>query len=164
MLDGKKIIVVMPAYNAEKTLRKTYDEIPKDVVDMVIVTDDCSKDSTVRVAKELGITTFIHESNKGYGGNQKTCYREALKMGGDIIVMLHPDYQYPPKLITSMVSLISSDMFDVVLGSRILGGMVLKGGMPLYKYICNIVITFKVVIVHYLTQRRRGRRGTQRKA
>ncbi len=142
MLDGKKIIVVMPAYNAEKTLRKTYDEIPKDVVDLVIVTDDCSKDSTVEIAKELGLVTFTHESNKGYGGNQKTCYSEALKMGGDIVVMLHPDYQYPPKLITAMASLISTGMFDVVLGSRILGGMALKGGMPLYKYICNRVLTF----------------------
>ncbi len=142
MLDGKKIIVVMPAYNAERTLEKTCFEIPKAIVDEVLVVDDFSTDKTVEVAKHLGLQVFSHKENEGYGGNQKTCYREALKKGADIIIMLHPDYQYPPKLITAMAGLISSGMFDMVLGSRILGGMALRGGMPLYKYISNRILTF----------------------
>lgn len=142
MLENKKIVVVMPAYNAAKTLEKTYNEIPKDIVDAVLLIDDHSKDRTVEIAKRLGIEVFVHKENKGYGANQKTCYKEALKKGADIIVMLHPDYQYPPKLITAMAGLICSGMFDVVLGSRILGGMALKGGMPLYKYVSNRVLTF----------------------
>lgn len=142
MLEGKKIIVVMPAYNAEKTLRKTYDEIPKNIVDEILLTDDNSADRTVELAKSLGIKVFIHDKNMGYGANQKTCYKEALSRGADIIVMLHPDYQYPPKLITAMAALICSGMFDIVLGSRILGGMALKGGMPLYKCIANRLLTF----------------------
>jgi len=142
MLEGKKIIVVMPAYNAERTLEATYREIPKDIVDEILVIDDQSKDRTVDVAKRLGLEVFVHEENKGYGANQKTCYKEALKKGADIIIMLHPDYQYPPKLITAMAALISSGMFDMVLGSRILGGMALKGGMPFYKYISNRILTF----------------------
>lgn len=141
MLNGKKIVVVMPAYNAERTLRKTYDEIPKDIVDEIIVTDDRSTDKTVEIARALKLRIFIHEKNLGYGGNQKTCYREALKAGADVIVMLHPDYQYPPKLITSMAALITSGEFDIVLGSRILGNKALKGGMPLYKYIANRFLT-----------------------
>ena len=141
MLNGKKIVVVMPAYDAEKTLKKTYDEIPKDVVDKVLVTDDHSNDRTVEVARSLGLEVYVHEENKGYGANQKTCYKEALKKGADIVVMLHPDYQYPPKLVTAMAGLIASDMFDVVLGSRILGGFALKGGMPLYKYVANRILT-----------------------
>ena len=141
MLNNKKIIVVMPAYNAEKTLKKTYDEIPKDVVDDIILTDDCSGDRTVEIAKELKLSTFVHDKNLGYGGNQKTCYREALKLGADVVVMLHPDYQYSPKLITPMAGLITSGMFDVVLGSRILGNKALEGGMPLYKYIANRILT-----------------------
>jgi len=141
MLNNKKIVVVMPAYNAEKTLKKTYDEIPRDIVDDVILTDDYSSDNTVGVARELKLNMFVHERNLGYGGNQKTCYREALKAGADVIVMLHPDYQYPPKLITPMAGLITSGMFDVVLGSRILGNKALKGGMPLYKYVANRMLT-----------------------
>ena len=141
MLNNKKIVVVMPAYNAEKTLRKTYDEIPKDVVDDIILTDDHSGDRTVEIAKELKLRTFVHDRNLGYGGNQKTCYREALKLGADVVVMLHPDYQYSPKLITPMAGLITCGMFDVVLGSRILGNKALKGGMPLYKYISNRILT-----------------------
>ena len=141
MLNGKKIVVVMPAYNAEKTLRKTYDEIPKDIVDDIILTDDFSKDRTVEVARGLNIKVFAHEKNLGYGGNQKTCYREALRHGADVVVMLHPDYQYPPKLITPMAALITSGMFDVVLGSRILGNKALEGGMPLYKYAANRALT-----------------------
>ena len=141
MLNGKRIVVVMPAYNAEKTLKKTYDEIPKDIVDGIILNDDRSRDGTVEVAKSLGIKVFVHEKNLGYGGNQKTCYREALLLGADVVVMLHPDYQYPPKLITPMAALITSGMFDVVLGSRILGNKALKGGMPLYKYVANRLLT-----------------------
>jgi len=141
MLENKKIIVVMPAYNAEKTLQKTYDDIPMGLVDEVLVIDDHSQDKTVEVAKKIGLTVHTHSKNKGYGANQKTCYKEALKKGADIIIMLHPDYQYPPKLITAMAGLITSGMFDIVLGSRVLGGMALKGGMPLYKYISNRVLT-----------------------
>lgn len=142
MLDGKKIIVVLPAYNAEKTLKSTYSEIPKDVVDEILVTDDHSDDGTVALAGRLGLDVFVHEKNMGYGANQKTCYKEAIKKGADIVIMLHPDYQYPPKLITAMAGLVSSGMFDIVLGSRILGGMALRGGMPLYKYISNRILTF----------------------
>lgn len=131
----------MPAYNAEKTLKKTYDEIPKDIVDDIIVTDDNSSDKTVQVAKDLGLKTFVHDKNLGYGGNQKTCYREALRLGADVVVMLHPDYQYPPKLITPMAGLITCGIFDVVLGSRILGNKALAGGMPVYKYFANRVLT-----------------------
>ena len=141
MILGKKLIVVMPAYNAEITLRQTYDELPHEYVDEVILVDDASKDETSRVAKELNIRTIIHQENKGYGGNQKTCYREALNHGADIIVMLHPDYQYSPRLVTAMASMIASGHYDVVLGSRILGGTALKGGMPLYKYIANRLLT-----------------------
>jgi len=142
MLESKKIIVVMPAYNAEKTLEKTYNDIPKNIVDEVIVVDDFSMDKTVEVAKNLGLRVLAHDKNRGYGANQKSCYKEALAKGADIVIMLHPDYQYPPKLITAMAGLICSGMFDVVLGSRVLGGMALKGGMPLYKYISNRLLTF----------------------
>jgi len=142
MLANKKIVVVMPAYNAEKTLEKTYREIPKDIVDEILLVDDKSHDSTVPKAQELGITTYLHDTNKGYGGNQKTCYREALRKGADIVIMLHPDYQYTAKLIPTMAGLLVTDMFDIALGSRILGGMALKGGMPFYKYIANRALTF----------------------
>jgi glycosyltransferase involved in cell wall biosynthesis len=138
---NKKLIVIMPAYNAERTLRQTYEELPHEYVDEVILVDDASKDETSRVANELGIKTIIHPLNRGYGGNQKTCYREALRHGADIIVMVHPDYQYSPKLVAAMASMIASGHYDVVLGSRILGGGALKGGMPLYKYIANRFLT-----------------------
>ena len=141
MIHKKKIVVVMPAYNAEKTLRGTYAEIPKEIVDEVILVDDASKDATVKVAKKLGIKTIVHPENRGYGGNQKTCYRAALKSGADIVIMLHPDYQYTPKLIAPMAYLLASGLYDVVLGSRILGGQALAGGMPLYKYISNRFLT-----------------------
>ncbi|TAL23279.1 MAG: glycosyltransferase family 2 protein, partial [Nitrospirae bacterium] len=141
MLRGKKIIVILPAYNAEKTLEITYREIPFDVVDDVLLVDDASSDRTAETAKSLGIKTIIHPENKGYGGNQKTCYREALRMEADIIIMLHPDYQYTPKLIPAMAYLIESGEFDAVLGSRILSGGALKGGMPFYKYISNRILT-----------------------
>jgi glycosyltransferase involved in cell wall biosynthesis len=141
MILGKKMIVVMPAYNAEKTLRQTYDELPHEYVDAVILVDDASKDSTAEIARELGIRTIIHGENRGYGGNQKTCYREALEQGADIVVMIHPDYQYSPRLATAMTSMIASGHYDVVLGSRVLGGGALKGRMPLYKYVANRFLT-----------------------
>ena len=131
----------MPAYNAEKTLAQTYDELPHDYVDEVILVDDASNDGTCRIAQELGIKTIIHTKNRGYGGNQKTCYAEALRHGADIVVMVRPDYQYSPRLVAAMASMIASGHYDVVLGSRILGGSALKGGMPLYKYIANRFLT-----------------------
>lgn len=133
----------MPAYNAEKTLEDTYNEIPFDIVDEVVVVDDASSDNTVVVAKRLGITHIItHEKNKGYGGNQKSCYDTALKLGADIVIMLHPDYQYTPKLIPAISNIIANDLFPVVLGSRILGKGALTGGMPIYKYFFNRILTF----------------------
>jgi len=141
MLNGKKILVVLPAYNAEQTLEQTYKEIPQDIVDEVLLVDDSSADRTVSLAKALGIRTFAHDRNYGYGRNQKTCYREALKLKADIVIMLHPDYQYTPRLITAMASMIAFDVYDVVLGSRIIGGGALKGGMPPYKYVANRFLT-----------------------
>jgi glycosyltransferase involved in cell wall biosynthesis len=141
MLHGKKIVVVLPAYNAGKTLERTYREIPHDVVDEVILVDDRSRDDTLEAARRLGIRTFVHEENRGYGANQKTCYAEALRLGADIVVMLHPDYQYPPRLVAPMAAMIATEMFDVVLGSRILGGQALRGGMPLYRYVSNRLLT-----------------------
>jgi glycosyltransferase involved in cell wall biosynthesis len=142
MINGLKVIVVLPAYNAAKTLKQTYSEIDTALVDEVILVDDASKDDTIRMAKEIGITRIIqHEKNKGYGGNQKTCYRSALDAGADIVVMLHPDYQYTPALIRPMVSLIADNVYPVVLGSRILGKGARRGGMPLYKYIFNRCLT-----------------------
>ncbi len=142
MFNGKKVIVVLPAYNAAATLEITYNEIPMDIVDDVILVDDASKDNTSELAKSIGIKHVIrHEKNKGYGGNQKTCYDKALELGADIVIMLHPDYQYTPKLITAMTSIIGNDLYHVVFGSRILGKGALKGGMPLYKYIANRILT-----------------------
>ncbi|KAB2909875.1 MAG: glycosyltransferase family 2 protein [Ignavibacteriales bacterium] len=142
MLNGKKIVVVLPAYNAAKTLEMTYNEIPFDIVDEVVLVDDASSDETTEVGKRLGIKHLIkHDSNKGYGGNQKTCYRKALELGADIVIMLHPDYQYTPKLIPSLSWLIANELYPVVLASRILGKGALKGGMPIYKYIANRVLT-----------------------
>ena len=143
MINGKKIAVVLPAYNAELTLKKIFAEIPLDIVDDVILVDDASRDGTVELAKKLGIPHVItHAKNKGYGGNQKTCYDKALFLGADIVIMLHPDYQYTPKLITAMASIIANDVFEVVFGSRILGGGALIGGMPYYKYVANRILTF----------------------
>jgi glycosyltransferase involved in cell wall biosynthesis len=141
MLLSKKIIVVMPAYNAEKTLRQTYKELPHEYVDEVVLVDDASDDATARVAEELSIETVLHTQNMGYGANQKTCYREALRHGADVIIMVHPDYQYSPRLVTAMASMIVSGHYDIILASRILGGGALKGGMPLYKYIANRFLT-----------------------
>lgn len=143
MLNAKKIIVVLPAYNAAKTIEKTVAEIPFDIVDEVILTDDFSNDNTIEIAKKIGIQHIIsHDTNKGYGANQKSCYRKAFELNADIIVMLHPDYQYTPKLIPAMCTLVANDLYDVVLGSRILSKGALKGGMPLYKYISNRILTF----------------------
>ena len=143
MIKGKKVVVVMPAYNAVQTLEKTYNEIPFDIVDQVILVDDFGTDKTTELAKSLGIHHVIrHQKNMGYGGNQKTCYNKALEIRADIIVMLHPDYQYTPKLIESMAYLIANDVYPVVLGSRILGKGALKGGMPIYKYVANRALTF----------------------
>ncbi len=143
MILGKKIVVVLPAYNAARTLERTYQEIPKDVVDEVVLVDDASRDETLQIAHRLGIRHIIeHERNRGYGGNQKTCYDKALSLGADVVIMLHPDYQYTPKLIVPMAYIIASGLYPVVFGSRILGKGARQGGMPLYKYIANRFLTF----------------------
>lgn len=141
MIHGKKIIVVLPAYNAERTLRQTVDEIPREYIDDVILVDDASHDRTVQVSRELGLHTVVHPQNLGYGGNQKTCYAEALARGADVVIMLHPDYQYTPKLLVAMGSLVAIGQYDVVLGSRILSEGALRGGMPFYKYVSNRFLT-----------------------
>lgn len=143
MINGRKLVIVLPAYNAELTLRKTYSEIPFDIVDDVVLVDDNSSDRTVAVGRELGISHIItHDVNRGYGGNQKSCYNKALELGADIVIMLHPDYQYTPLLIPSMAYLIANNVYQVVLGSRTLGKGALHGGMPMYKYIFNRMLTF----------------------
>ena len=141
MVGGKRVVVVLPAYNAEKTLKRTVDEVPAGLVDEFVVVDDASRDHTAEVARELGLPCIVHARNRGYGGNQKTCYTEALRRDADIVVMLHPDYQYTPKLLGAMIWLVASGEFDVILGSRILGAGALKGGMPLYKYVANRFLT-----------------------
>ena len=164
MLNGKRIAVVLPAYNAAKTLEKTYQEIPLDIVDNVILVDDASRDNTAEVARGLGISTIIHRVNKGYGGNQKTCYRAALDHGADIVIMLHPDYQYTPKLLPAMAAMIAWGEFDAVLASRILGTGALRGGMPLYKYIANRFLTFteNVLLGQKLSEYHTGYRAFSR--
>ena len=159
------MVVVLPAYNAEKTLKDTHDEIPGDIVDDIILVDDASSDHTVELANKLNLKTIVHPDNKGYGGNQKTCYREALKAGADIVIMLHPDYQYSPKLIASMAHLVASRHFDVVIGSRILGTGALKGGMPLYKYISNRFLTLvqNLMLGYKLSEYHTGYRAFSRK-
>lgn len=150
MLNSKKIVVVMPSFNAAKTLERTVAEIPRDIVDEILLVDDASSDETVEVANRLGLTVFLHEANFGYGRNQKTCYREALNMGADIVVMVHPDYQYSPNLIVPMAGMIAYGEYDAVIGSRILGKGALEGGMPLYKYISNRMLTlFQNVLLNY---------------
>jgi glycosyltransferase involved in cell wall biosynthesis len=165
MIRGKKVVVVMPAYNAEKTLRATYDEVPKDIVDEIILVDDASRDNTSQLARELGLKTIVHPNNRGYGGNQKTCYKNALDSGADIVIMLHPDYQYTPKLISAMAYLLESGLYDVVLGSRILGGQALAGGMPLYKYISNrfLTLTQNILMGAKLSEYHTGYRAFTRK-
>ena len=165
MYQGKKVIVVLPAYNAALTLEKTYQEIPFELVDEVVLCDDASKDTTAQLAKTIGITHVIrHEKNKGYGGNQKTLYNKALELGGDIVIMLHPDNQYTPKLIPSMVNIIGDNLYQVVLGSRILGNGALKGGMPIYKYIANRMLTFvqNILVNHKLSEYHTGYRAFSR--
>ena len=166
MILGKKLVIVLPAYNAELTLQKTYHEIPFDIVDEVVLVDDKSSDNTASLARSLGIGHVIrHEINRGYGGNQKTCYRKALEFGADIVVMLHPDYQYTPKLIHSMAYLIANDMYPVVLGSRILGKGALTGGMPLYKFVFNRMLTLfqKILLNKKLSEYHTGYRAFSRK-
>ena len=141
MINNKKVVIIMPAYNAEKTLEKTYNEIYQNFVDEIILVDDFSSDKTKEIAKKLNITTIVHEKNKGYGGNQKSCYRAALKSGADIVIMLHPDYQYTPKLIPAIASMMAFEEYDAVIASRMLGRSALKGGMPLYKYFSNKFLT-----------------------
>ena len=166
MLLGKRIVVVLPAYNAARTLEKTYREIPGDIVDEVVLVDDRSADDTLAVAKALGIRHAIqHDANRGYGGNQKTCYDVALGLGADIVVMLHPDYQYTPKLVRAMVSILVEEVYDLVLGSRILGNGALKGGMPLYKYVANRALTAfeNIVIGQKLSEYHTGFRAYRRR-
>ena len=166
MYKHKKVVVVLPAYNAALTLEKTYSEIPFDIVDEVILCDDASKDHTVEVGKKLGINHIIvHEKNKGYGGNQKSLYNKALELGADIVIMLHPDYQYTPKLIPAMVNVIGEELYDCVLGSRILGMGALEGGMPLYKYVANRFLTFtqNVLVRHKLSEYHTGYRSFSRR-
>jgi glycosyltransferase involved in cell wall biosynthesis len=165
MYNGKKVVVVLPAYNAELTLEKTYQEIPFDIVDEVILCDDASSDNTSELAAKIGIQhVIVHEKNKGYGGNQKSLYNKALELGGDIVIMLHPDYQYTPKLIPAMVNIIGDDLYHVVLGSRILGKGALKGGMPVYKYIANRLLTFgqNLLINYKLSEYHTGYRAFSR--
>ncbi|EJF55139.1 glycosyl transferase [Saprospira grandis DSM 2844] len=165
MYKGQKVVVVLPAYNAAQTLEITYQEIPLDIVDAVILCDDCSRDNTVDVARELGIQHIIrHENNKGYGGNQKSLYNKALEIGGDIVIMLHPDYQYTPKLIPAMVNILGEGLYPAVLGSRILGMGALKGGMPLYKYVANRFLTFtqNLLINYKLSEYHTGYRAFHR--
>lgn len=165
MLNSKKIIVVLPAYNAALTLEKTYQEIPFDIVDEVVLVDDASRDDTSQVGRKLGIQHIIrHDRNKGYGGNQKSCYNKALELGADIVIMVHPDYQYTPKLIQAMCSIIANGVYPVVLGSRILGKGALKGGMPIYKYIFNRFLTLaqNILINEKLSEYHTGYRAFSR--
>ena len=166
MLHGKRVIVVLPAYQAGQTLRQTVEAIPAGAADEMILVDDKSSDETVEVAAELGIRCHVHEENLGYGANQKTCYREALAAGADIVVMLHPDYQYDPRLITAMGGMIASGVYDVVIGSRILGGGALRGGMPLYKYISNrfLTATQNLIMQTKLSEFHTGYRAFSREA
>jgi glycosyltransferase involved in cell wall biosynthesis len=164
LVNGKKVVVVLPAYNAAKTLKMTYEEIPLAFVDDVVLVDDASWDGTPQVAQELGIKVIIHEKNIGYGGNQKTCYKKALELGADIVIMLHPDYQYTPKLIPAMATMIAYGEFDAVLASRILGIGALRGGMPLYKFTSNRILTFieNLLLGHKLSEYHTGYRAFSR--
>jgi glycosyltransferase involved in cell wall biosynthesis len=165
MLHQKKIVVVLPAYKAARTLKQTYAEIPLDIVDELVLVDDASADETSQLARDLGMHVFVHERNLGYGANQKTCYREALELGADIVVMLHPDYQYDPRLISAMSGMVASGIYDVVLGSRVLGGTALRGGMPLYKYVFNRLLTLfqNVLLGAKLSEYHTGYRAFSRK-
>ncbi len=162
---SKKVIVVMPAFNAEKTLKRTLDDIPQDWVDEIILVDDRSHDGTVDLARKLGLRVIVHEKNKGYGGNQKTCYREALNLGGDIMVMIHPDHQYDPRVIPQLITPLLNDECDAVFGSRMLGGQPLEGGMPKWKYLGNIFLTAleNAAFYMYLTEYHSGLRAYSRR-
>jgi glycosyltransferase involved in cell wall biosynthesis len=164
MIENRKICVVLPAYNAARTLERTFREIPAGIVDDVILVDDASADETMQLANKLGLFAVRHDHNTGYGGNQKTCYRLALERGADVVIMLHPDYQYTPKLLLPIAAMLASGLFDVVLGSRILGIGALAGGMPLYKYVANRVLTLvqNIVIGHKLSEYHTGYRGFTR--
>jgi len=164
MLNGKTIMVVLPAYNASKTIRATGQELPWDIVDEVLVVDDASEDDTAAVARELGLRVVEHPENKGYGANQKTCYREALAFGADIVIMVHPDYQYEPRLVSAMAGMISSGVYDVVLGSRILGGNAIAQGMPAWKYVANRILTLiqNLLLGMKLSEYHTGYRGYSR--
>ena len=164
MLDGKRVVVVMPAYLAGRTLEPTWRDLPRAVVDHVIVVDDASDDDTVTVARRLGLHVILHPHNKGYGGNQKTCYAAALDAGADIIVMVHPDYQYDPRMVTAMAGMIASGVYDMVIGSRILGGGALLGGMPAWRYVANRVLTFvqNLLLNAYLSEYHSGYRAYSR--
>jgi glycosyltransferase involved in cell wall biosynthesis len=165
MLAGKKVIVVLPAYNAAATLERTVAEVSAGVVDEILLVDDASRDDTVGVARRLGLPTIVHDRNRGYGGNQKTCYETALARGAEIVVMLHPDYQYSPRLLPAMAAMVASEEFDVVLGSRILGVGALAGGMPLYKYISNRALTLfqNLLLDHKLSEYHTGYRAFSRR-
>ncbi len=165
MIHGKRVVVVLPAYNAARTLERTYTELPREVVDEVILVDDASQDETSQLARKLGITTIVHARNLGYGGNQKTCYRNALQRGADVVIMVHPDYQYTPALVTAMASMVSLGIYDTVLGSRMLGTSALKGGMPRYKYVANRFLTLfqNVVVGRKLSEYHTGYRAFSRK-
>ncbi len=166
MINGKKVVVVLPAYNAAKTLKITYDAIPKNIVDDIILVDDASKDNTVEVAKELGIKTFVHPKNCGYGGNQKTCYKEALKSGADIVVMVHPDFQYDPKFIPEMIAPIARGENDAIFGSRMLiKKNALEGGMPIWKFVSNIFLTGieNLILGNHLSEYHSGFRAYSKK-
>jgi glycosyltransferase involved in cell wall biosynthesis len=164
MIHNKKVVVVLPAYNAAKTLEATYNEISHDIVDEIVLVDDASSDNTIEIARKLNINTYVHLNNKGYGGNQKTCYREALRKGADVVVMLHPDYQYTPKLLTAMASMVAVGEFDIVLASRIIGRGALKGGMPIYKYLSNRFLTLaeNILINQKLSEYHTGYRAFSR--
>ncbi len=164
MMHGKRVVVVLPAYNAARTLRQTYEELPHEIVDKVILVDDASQDETTALARRLGITTFVHPQNLGYGGNQKTCYREALRWGADVVIMVHPDYQYTPALVTAMASMVAKGIYDTVLGSRMLGRSALTGGMPRYKYFANRVLTLieNIMLSRKLSEYHTGYRAFSR--
>ncbi len=166
MINNKKIIVIMPAYNAEKTLKQTYEEIYRDFVDEIILVDDHSNDKTLDVARDLGIKTIQHDKNMGYGANQKSCYKSALENGADIVIMLHPDYQYTPKLIPAIASMLAFEEYDAVIGSRMLGNSALKGGMPLYKFLANKFLTGfeNLCTAEKLSEYHTGFRGFTRKS
>jgi glycosyltransferase involved in cell wall biosynthesis len=164
MLEGKRVVVVMPAYLAGRTLEPTWRDLPHDIVDHVIVVDDASDDDTVTVARRLGLHVILHPHNKGYGGNQKTCYAAALDAGADIVVMVHPDYQYDPRMVTAMAGMIASGVYDMVIGSRILGGGALLGGMPAWRYVANRILTFvqNLLLNAYLSEYHSGYRAYSR--